>query len=232
MSYAKTYFEKFNIGQASSSKPAWFLYNHLQHLPADKDAKILEIGPGFGEIVNLLINTLGFKNTKAVELDTDLAIACNERAPASCVRVDSTTDFLRANNQAFDVVIMLHVLEHIEKKEAVEMISAIKGALRPGGKLLIEVPNSAHPLTGSATRYADFTHVVGYTDSSLRQVLAMGGFDSISINAIGCPGGGARRTLQQIIQKIVNVVIQMLLKPFFGRSGPIISVNIGACAIN
>jgi hypothetical protein len=51
-------------------------------------------------------------------------------------------------------------------------------ALQPGGKLIITTGNMAC-FTGLFSRYMDFTHETGFTETSLKQVLMLAGFTDI-----------------------------------------------------
>ena len=82
-----------------------------------------------------------------------------------------TTTFLNSRPAMYDLILMFHVLEHVLWHEALPLLTAAGGALRPGGWLVLEVPNVAHPLTGPYHRYHDFTHTLGFTDQSLAFIL-------------------------------------------------------------
>ena len=49
--------------------------------------------------------------------------------------------------------------------------------LKPGGTLVVMVPNATSPF-GGMTRYWDFTHEIAFTPSSVRQLARLVGFKS------------------------------------------------------
>ncbi|ERP30718.1 hypothetical protein CALK_2461 [Chitinivibrio alkaliphilus ACht1] len=70
---------------------------------------------------------------------------------------------------------MNDVFEHIPVDEAENMLSLLKNALVPGGTLVLRVPNMSNIL-GAYSRFIDITHVTGYTEESLQQLLTLAGF--------------------------------------------------------
>jgi len=78
---------------------------------------------------------------------------------------------------------MFHVIEHVAKRQAVPFLNAVRKALAPGGVLLLETPNMANPFLGLTFRYADFTHEVGYTETSIHYVLQAAGFHDITVGS-------------------------------------------------
>ena len=49
---------------------------------------------------------------------------------------------LQEHVEEFDLILMLHVLEHVTKDETIAFLQAVRGALKPHGKLVVEVPNT------------------------------------------------------------------------------------------
>lgn len=61
------------------------------------------------------------------------------------------------------------------------MLEGVRKRLTPGGVFLVKVPNVAHPLLGTDSRYLDITHEVGFNENSLEQVLLMAGFTNVRV---------------------------------------------------
>lgn len=59
--------------------------------------------------------------------------------------------------EKFDLILLFEVIEHVEFKEAVEMLKKIKAMLHNGGRLILTTPNIFHP-----HRYWECTHKVSY----------------------------------------------------------------------
>ncbi|MEQ1802703.1 MAG: class I SAM-dependent methyltransferase [Gammaproteobacteria bacterium] len=110
-----------------------FLQKHLS-----ARGRLIDIGCGNGRLL-WMAKKAGWQ-VKGLELGADMA-----RYAASVVGCEVVAnDFLAedpppADREAFDVVTLRHVLEHLPyPRLAMEKIS---GLLRPGGYLLIEIPN-------------------------------------------------------------------------------------------
>ena len=78
-------------------------------------------------------------------------------------------EYLADRDSVYDLITLNDVLEHIPTTEVMGLLKALRSALRPGGTLVIRVPNIAN-LFASYSRYLDITHVAGFTEYSLMQV--------------------------------------------------------------
>ena len=81
----------------------------------------------------------------------------------------------------FDVITMIHVLEHIV--DPVEALRMVRGKLAPGGLVLIEVPH--HAENPFELLIAD--HRTHFTADSLVRALAAAGYEAVSVAADWIP---------------------------------------------
>jgi len=146
----------------------------------DKELRILEIGPGHGELIELLLE-LGLHHIHAVDVSKEAVDLCNSILENSTFLTDDTITFIKTSSTHYDRIFILHVLEHIPKIQIVPLLSAAHNVLADQGIMIIEVPNMANPLVGQYFRYADFTHEVGFTESSLEYALGLAGFKNVRI---------------------------------------------------
>lgn len=152
-------------------------------------ARVLEIGFGNGESLRYLA-ALGFKDLHGWDISADcVARARAENLPGELRHVDAVEALQTGPTGEFDVVLAKDLLEHLPRESVVPFTSGIWRALRPGGVFLARLPNMANPLAGFL-RYDDFTHTLGFTENSLRQVFALGGFprEQVQIVADRLPG--------------------------------------------
>lgn len=83
-------------------------------------------------------------------------------------------------DHSFDIITMFHVLEHLP--EPVETLSRVRRLLKPGGRLLVEVPHARDALFTlyECEAFRRFTfwseHLVLHTRLSLRALLTCSGF--------------------------------------------------------
>ena len=144
-------------------------------LPPDKAARILDFGCGWGHQL-LGLWCAGYTNLEGVELVAEQAAVARrcsqERVPIAC---GDGREYLADKENAYDLIVLNDVFEHIPPPEALELLACLKAPLRPGGTLALRVPNMAN-LFAAYSRYMDISHVTGYTEQSLMQVLDQAGF--------------------------------------------------------
>ena len=97
----------------------------------------------------------------------------------------------------YDVVVAGDVIEHLTRPT--QLLRDIRGVLRPGGQLLLSVPNFGHwyPRVRVATGLfgydrrgiLDNTHLRFFTRSTLRRSVRAAGFDVLEESATGLPLG-------------------------------------------
>jgi hypothetical protein len=80
-------------------------------------------------------------------------------------------------NEKFKVVVIQHVLEHIQLEKYVIWLQQIKEHLEPDGYFLVVVPNVNTPFSMNA--FGDITHINMFTWASLHQLLWLGGYSNI-----------------------------------------------------
>jgi len=203
--------------------------HHGIHFPRDMEAAILEIGPGTGTMIRFLSQQCGYKNVRAVDLSTEAVAACNEIVPGSTELVSDASAFLRAHVATFDLVIMLHTLEHIPKDEILPLARSVYLSLKPGGKFVVEVPNCMHPLVGVGNRYVDFTHTIGFTNLSLRFVFENAGFSDVAVYPCKVPRESVLRCVQRLAQDTVELGLRALLRVYWPTAHVILAGILGAC---
>jgi 2-polyprenyl-3-methyl-5-hydroxy-6-metoxy-1,4-benzoquinol methylase len=145
-------------------------------LPPSRGASILDIGCGYGQFL-IALQREGYRNIHGVEI--------SKEAVAQCVKsgldvriIKDLGAFCKANPSKFDLIVMRHVLEHIDKRETVQVLRLIRRALTSGGSFFVTVPNGQSN-TGAYWMYEDFTHETLFTAGSLLFVLRSAGFASI-----------------------------------------------------
>ena len=214
--YYSTHFAHVANPSASRRRLESIRANYRRRLPTPRDAPILEVGPGSGEFLQFAVDECGYRCVEAVDLSGEVVERLAPRYP--CGRqIDDTTRFLAEHPRAFRAIVMLHVIDHIPKAGLIDLLAAAYGALAPEGTLIVEVPNMANPLVGLNFRYADFTHETGFTDSSLRQVLRLAGFNSVTVDPFRIPGGSLTRHVQRVLRGVMESLMSIATFLYFGH---------------
>lgn len=205
-------------------------------LPADKNAKVLDVGCGMGFAL-LALRELGFPNLSGVESDSGQAKSCQAKN-LDVTLADDTIEFLKQHAGTYDLIICLDVIEHIPVAIQLAFVHALAGALRSGGKLICTVPN-ANSALAARWRYNDWTHAASFTEHSLDFLLYNGGFTDIQVAGhefnrrpknVWLPVGGARHWWAFRFFRLFRRLEMMAeLGPGQGRTVPL-SLNLIATA--
>lgn len=193
-----------------AGKQRRFMVNFAPHLPRDRQARILDLGPGRGELLALL-RRLGYQRSLGIDISPEVVEHCNALIPGSAQLVTDTDMYFRTLDRSVDAICASHILEHIPKDELVPLLEAMRQALKPHGKLIIEVPNGDSPLA-SITRYGDFTHEIAFSERSLRQVLTIAGFASIQVYPSRLPLDHPARLIQIAAQAVIFGGLKILCR--------------------
>lgn len=218
-------------GDSRTRRKVVLSYNYKRLLPDSLDARILEIGPGYGELLELLVRDLGYGNVQAIDLSQEVVNYCNAVVPGSTTWVEDTASFLTTHLRGFDCICFMHVLEHIPKPDIIPLLCSLQGALAPGGKLIVEVPNMANPFTGLFMRYSDFTHEVGFTQLSLEYVLKKACFSCVAVCEVRLPLDRFTRLLQFAVQIPIKYLVSLIYKAYRIPVGLILSSSLYAVAV-
>jgi 2-polyprenyl-3-methyl-5-hydroxy-6-metoxy-1,4-benzoquinol methylase len=206
-----------------------FHKNYAQHLPPERSARILEIGPGYGEMLEFLARA-GFANLSALDNDESLIEALRQRGVKAALHVEDATRFLSARPGGFDCVVGMHVLEHFDAAAGQALVRATFGALAPGGLLILEVPNMANFITAPYARWADYTHRHGYTTESLRALLLTEGFRIRASFGVARSVGSLGQLLGHVAQRCTDALAWAMLKANYPRLDIVAAPVIGVVA--
>jgi SAM-dependent methyltransferase len=139
------------------------------------DGPVLDVGCGGG----LFLRELGLPHERVVGLDYSVdaaAVAWGTNAvPVACAALPRAP----FRKGTFSVITMFHVLEHLF--DPITYIDAARDLLQPGGRLVIQVPNTAcwqFLLFGESWNGLDIPrHLINFKESDLRHLLEDCGFE-------------------------------------------------------
>ncbi len=137
-----------------------------RRLPLPGDPRILEIGCGTGHNIVMLKR---FGRVDAIEIDPAARAIASKRL-GHAVMDSPLPALIGVEDEAYDLVAILDVLEHVEEDR--EALESIARKLRPGGRILIAVP--AHPWMWSAHDVVNH-HKRRYTRKTLKAVVESAG---------------------------------------------------------
>lgn len=140
--------------------------------PVERNAKILDIGCGNGLLLRAAAE-LGYEDLAGIEqrpahIVTDGVI----------IQADLFQGVARHPHGSLDAVIAFDVLEHFARDEILALLDGIHAALKPGGRVILHLPNAESPFFGGVF-HGDLTHETAFTRTSIAQVLAATGYGRV-----------------------------------------------------
>ncbi len=173
-SYNETHIQ--HVDPADRQKLDWFreyaARNYLPHLSgvSPETARVLDIGCNKGYLLAVLA-AAGYRHLNGIDLSPVDVEQARQVAPAARVECADAFAYLGERAGSFDVIFIKAVVEHVPKEGTLPLLEAIHHALKPGGMVLVDVPNMDW-LFAQHERYMDFTHEAGFTRESLMQVMS------------------------------------------------------------
>jgi 2-polyprenyl-3-methyl-5-hydroxy-6-metoxy-1,4-benzoquinol methylase len=173
---------KFYIEQAASIE---LMISPLLRVPAERGARLIDVGCGFGFALDFARAVLGWKargidrstaaETGARLLDVDITLADFD-GPES------------VGGETFDVVLGAEVIEHMADPHG--FIRSVAAILEPRGIAILTTPNAAairreRPVSEILRILSPGFHHVFFTAESLRALLEQGGFAHVHVEAEG-----------------------------------------------
>lgn len=186
-----------------------------------KGALILDAGCGVGYLEFYLLEK-GFTNIDAVDISAEqIEIAKRylkqyqlptDKMKFCCVDI---FEHLKQCFNKYDVITAIDILEHFSKDEAFKFLELSYNALKKEGYIIVRVPNMEHPFHSSYFLHHDFTHEIGFTQSSLKQCLSAAGFSEILINFEKWPPSPTKNLIQkykQMLSPLYHRFLSILLR--------------------
>jgi SAM-dependent methyltransferase len=175
-------------------------------LPVEREARILDLGCGYGEFCYFLQRN-GYMNTRGVDL-SDEQLEVGRSLGVWNLECGDAAAVLAESRGEFDFISAIDVLEHLPKNNVLELLARIYSALRPGGRFVCQVPNLA--AFYSPLFYMDFTHETAFTAPSLKQVLQLAGFDEIRIVPMGPVAHGIKSAVRSVLWKGITACLRFV----------------------
>lgn len=142
----------------------------------DGELQALDLGCGRGEWLELL-GEWGVK-AEGVDLDAAMLEACYQLGLN--VRKDNALTVLENTPSAsLDIVSGFHIAEHLDFADLVALVKNAFKALKPGGLLILETPNSENINVATSSFYLDPTHQNPIPAQLLKFLFEYAGFSAV-----------------------------------------------------
>jgi O-antigen chain-terminating methyltransferase len=155
---------------------------------------VVDLGCGRGEWLALLRAA----GVAARGVDANPAFVAAGRARGLDMELGDALGYLEAlPPDSIDMVTAFHVIEHLATEDLLALLEAARGALRPGGCLLLETPNPTNLVMAACDFYNDPTHRSPLPPALTEYLVSTQGFRDVEVRPLHpktsplMPTGGA-----------------------------------------
>ena len=155
---------------------------------------VVDLGCGRGEWLALLRAA----GVTARGIDANPAFVAAGRARGLDMELGDALGYLEALPlDSIDMVTAFHVIEHLATEDLLALLEAARGALRPGGCLLLETPNPMNLVMAACDFYNDPTHRSPLPPALTEYLVCTQGFRDVEVRPLHpktappAPTGGA-----------------------------------------
>lgn len=140
-----------------------------RHVP--RDGAVLDVGAGYCDF----INNVRAARRIAIDLNPDTARAAAEGVEVFTLSLERMGEVIEP--ESIDLAFASNVFEHLRGADVLlEILAALRSALRPGGRLIVMQPN-VRALGGAFWDFID--HTLPLSDRGMAEALEVSGFEVI-----------------------------------------------------
>jgi SAM-dependent methyltransferase len=196
--------------------------------PADKNALILDLACGAGSWV-YFARQMGYARARGCDISPE-QVALAQRLGIEGVAQGELGEYLEQVAEPCRMVLLIDILEHLEKQELFDLLDQVYRKLEAGGQALIHVPN-ANGLFGMNIRYGDLTHETAFTAYSMTQLLSAVGFRKIECHEDTPLGNSLKGRARNLIWRGGMLFFRLLFAAETGSTRLILSQNMTVVAV-
>ena len=178
---------------------------------------VLDIGCGRGELLEEL-NAAGV-SAYGIDLDPKSVEKCLARG-LDVRREEARSHLQGLEPGSLNAVTAIHVVEHLETDDLIELIELAARAIRHGGLLIFETPNPENLIIASSSFYLDPTHKRPLPPALLSFLVGLRGFDEVEVRrleraeqASPLPGPKPDEPWAEVLGAVVGVLNYHLFGP-------------------
>ena len=182
--------------------------------------RVLQVGTGTGFLAAQM-KSLGC-NIVGVEQDLEMAELARQYCANLVVGDIERLDF--SSEKPFDLIILGDVLEHVRSPQAI--LTRLKNLLKPGGKILLSLPNVPNiwvrlfpRLREKAVGVLDESHLRFFTLASSKKLATDSGLDIVHLKATPIPLAAVRPSTHKhtlSLRQAINRGVTKVAKALFG----------------
>ena len=169
---------------------------------------VLDLGCGLGGLL-YLCEQLDCRSLTGINLCQEEIEAAQPFVGAS-LRHGDLLSFLRQTEDTYDWIGCFNILEHLSKDDVLETLELCAARLRPGGALVVMVPNGLSLFAGT-TRYWDITHTLAFVPNNFRQLAPLCGFSSVAFRECGPVAHGVVSSIRSVLWQGLRILTRFRL---------------------
>lgn len=178
--YSEQYYPEGYAGRDNLAKLFSYRFQTIKRY-FKPSGNVLEVGAGSGDFLHLLEGA-GYR-VEGVELSKRAALQAKQKYGLTLHQ--GTLAEAAFPDEYFDYIVMYHVLEHVPSPR--EVLQEARRILKPGGRILIEVPNVRSIDTLLARRLLlnvlDYpNHLYAFSRATLRRLVEEAGFATLGLH--------------------------------------------------
>jgi SAM-dependent methyltransferase len=182
--------------------------NYTPWLPSDRDAAVLDVGCGRGRVLAFLA-ARGYRHLEGLDRDPDAAAIARARVPGPVTVEDNWDRFLAGRGRAFDLVILKDVIYYVPRDKVVDALAAVRAAIKPGGRVIMEVFNGA-AFTGPFIACKDEAILWTPVEQTVTSVLERAGFRNVTVLPHVPPARTLKRRLFNLCGRVWRGVLRAI----------------------
>lgn len=172
---------------------------------------VVDLGCGRGEWLALLRAA----GVAARGVDANAAFVAAGRARGLDMELGDALGYLEAQPpDSIDMITAFHVIEHLATEDLLALLEAARGALRPGGCLLLETPNPTNLVMAACDFYNDPTHRSPLPPALTQYLVSTQGFGNVEVRSLHPKASPLAPTGDQdACAQLQEIVVQALFGP-------------------
>lgn len=193
------------------------------HLPKNPHIAIADLACGHGRLIYSL-KKRGFTNVEGVDISQE-QVAAAHKIGIPEVKCQDIKEYIDEKVPgSYDVVFLMDFIEHLEKKELLDLLDNVYRILNSNGIVIIHAPNAAGTF-GMSIRYGDYTHQNAFTPQSMRQILRACHFADVKCFEDKPVVHGLKSLIRLVMWHFLTIYPRLLLIAETGGTNHILSQN-------
>ena len=187
-----------------------------EHFPADRDAKIIDLGCGHGAIV-WAARKLGYRNIEGVDASPE-QVAMAAQLKIDGVRQGDLMATLRSTPaDSLDAVVLFDLYHYFDPATQLRLADEVRRVLKPGGRFIMHLPNG-EALFAGRVRYWDIMATGSFTRRSIEQLMLVCDFKGVACFEDRPVVHGLKSALRYAVWKVVRFVLRLAMAAETGET--------------